>query len=171
MDSNSLKEQPMEPMRTDMVIGAPGHLAWETLADLEGVSRFAPGRCPARRPGLASFALGARWVSTRREPSVPRHTCENERDSKRHNKNGSPDWPNKQCTPDSGDEEQHLDGDTDRTWRRNPRRRLVPRGIEQRGQTHENNHDERHRPPRPEGIGDRPGSSNPRNELDAEPGR
>jgi uncharacterized protein YndB with AHSA1/START domain len=32
----------MEPMRTDVVIGAPRHLAWETLADLEGVSRWNP---------------------------------------------------------------------------------------------------------------------------------
>jgi hypothetical protein len=32
----------MEPRRTDMVIGAPRHLAWETLADLEGVSRLNP---------------------------------------------------------------------------------------------------------------------------------
>jgi hypothetical protein len=84
-------------------------------------------------------------VGTRREPSVARNTCEQERDSKRHNKNGSPYWPNKQCTPNSGDEEQHLDRDPDRTWRRNPRGRLVTRSIEQRGQTHQNNHDERHR--------------------------
>jgi len=50
----------MEPMRSDMVIGAPRHLAWEALADLEGVSRWNPAVDVAECVSEARRGLGAR---------------------------------------------------------------------------------------------------------------
>ena len=50
----------MEPMRTDMVIGAPRHLAWEALADLEGVSRWNPAIDTAECISDEQRGLGAR---------------------------------------------------------------------------------------------------------------
>ena len=50
----------MEPMRTDMVIGAPRHLAWEALADLEGVSRWNPAIDTAECISEERRGLGAR---------------------------------------------------------------------------------------------------------------
>ena len=50
----------MEPMRTDLVIGAPRHLAWEALADLEGVSRWNPAIDAAECISDKRRGLGAR---------------------------------------------------------------------------------------------------------------
>jgi hypothetical protein len=50
----------MESMRTDMVIGAPRHLTWETLADLEGVSRWNPAIDAAECISEQRQGLGAR---------------------------------------------------------------------------------------------------------------
>jgi uncharacterized protein YndB with AHSA1/START domain len=50
----------MEPMRTDMVIGTPRHLAWETLADLEGVSQWNPAIDAAECISDQRQGLGAR---------------------------------------------------------------------------------------------------------------
>lgn len=50
----------MEPMRTDTVIEAPRHLAWEALADLEGVSRWNPAIDAAECISDERRGLGAR---------------------------------------------------------------------------------------------------------------
>ena len=50
----------MEPMRTDMVIEAPRHLAWEALADLEVVSRWNPAIDGAECISDKRQGLGAR---------------------------------------------------------------------------------------------------------------
>ncbi len=50
----------MDPMRSDMVIGAPRHLAWEALADLEGVSRWNPAIDAAECISDERRGLGAR---------------------------------------------------------------------------------------------------------------